>query len=64
MVVKNSVLDPDSGFDEQKLEKITSEKNDIFLIKNCNLQYLFLGLHKGRPSYRRNLQPSKRTSST
>ncbi len=26
--------------------------------------YLFLGLHKGHPSYRRSLQPSKRTSST
>ncbi len=37
---------------------ITAEnKFDIFLIKNCNL--LFPGLIKGRPSYRRSLQPSK-----
>jgi hypothetical protein len=31
---------------------------DIFLIKIAI--YLSLGLHKGRPSYRRSLQPSKK----
>jgi hypothetical protein len=33
------------GFDEQKLEKMEI--------------YLSLGLHKGRPSYKRSLHPSK-----
>jgi hypothetical protein len=50
------------GFDEQK-KKITAGKLFyIFLIAI----YLFLGLHKGRTSYRRwkRLQPQKRTSST
>ncbi len=49
----NNDPDPDpiriQGFDEQK----------IFFIKNCNLPYLFLGLHQRRPSYRKSLQPSK-----
>ncbi len=31
----------------------------FFFFKNYGTIYLFLGLHKGRPSYRRSLQPSK-----
>jgi hypothetical protein len=44
------------GFDDQKLEKkFTAVKLfNIFWIENCNL-----GLHKGRTSYMRSLQPSK-----
>jgi hypothetical protein len=38
------------GFDDRKLKNIKSFKNAI---------YLSLGLHKGRPSYRIGLQPSK-----
>ncbi len=38
------------------------QKFNIFLIKIAI--YLFLGLHKGRPSYGRSLQPSKRTFSS
>jgi hypothetical protein len=47
------------GFDVQNLKKRkTAEKFfGSFLIKNCNL--LIPSLHKGRPSYRRSLQPSK-----
>ncbi len=47
------------GFDDKKLEKITAEQK-------CNIYFfskiaicLFLGLHKGRPMYRRSLRPSK-----
>jgi hypothetical protein len=68
-------LDPDldqdtiriQGFDDQtqKLKKKIQLKMCFyflfFLIKNAI--YLSLGLHKGHPSYRRSLQPSKRTSS-
>jgi hypothetical protein len=45
------------GYDDQKLGKIYSWNffYYIFLIKS----YLSLGLHKGHPSYRRSLQPSK-----
>jgi hypothetical protein len=40
-------------------KKITAEKKlDIFLKKNAVL--LSLGLHKGRKSYRRSHQPSKK----
>jgi hypothetical protein len=45
------------GFDDQKLGKFTAEKN-IFLIKKITF-YLSLGLHKGRPSFRRSLHISK-----
>ncbi len=41
------------GFDDQKLKKFTA--GNIFWIKI----YLSQGLHKGFPSYRRSLQPSK-----
>jgi hypothetical protein len=37
-------------------EKFTAEKNQIFLVKNDNLP---IPTPKGRPSYRRSLQPSK-----
>jgi hypothetical protein len=43
-------------FDDQKLGKIYSWEK-FFLSKNNN--YLSLGLHKERPSYRRILQPSE-----
>jgi hypothetical protein len=38
-------------------KKLTTEKKNIFWIKNCYL--LTLGLHEGNPSYKRSLQPSK-----
>jgi hypothetical protein len=45
------------------LKKITGGKKfDIFLSKITIS--LSLGLHKGCPSYRRSLQPQKRTSGT
>ncbi len=52
--------DPDpiriQGFDDQKFKKIYSwQKNLILKI----VVYLSQGLHKGRPSYKRSLQPSK-----
>jgi hypothetical protein len=40
-----------------KILNFTAEKITIFYNKNFN--YLSLGLYDGRPSYRRNLQPSK-----
>ncbi len=43
-------IDPDPGFWWQKIEKINNWKIAI---------YLFLGLHKGHPSYRISRQPSK-----
>jgi hypothetical protein len=51
------------GFDDQKLKKITAEKNLIFFWSKLAI-YVPLGLHKGRPSYRRCIQSQrKRTSS-
>jgi hypothetical protein len=50
------ISDPDPGFDDLKLKKIIAGNLiSIFLIAI----YLSLGFHKGRPSYRRSLQPSK-----
>ncbi len=53
--------DPDpiriQGFDDQKLEKFTAEICKKNVISEIAI-YLSLGLHKGRPSYRRSLQPS------
>jgi hypothetical protein len=50
--------DPDPGSESRGLmTKKTEEKNFSFLIKYAI--YLSLGLHKGRPSYKRGLQPSK-----
>ncbi len=47
------------GFNDQKLKKIhTRKKIGIFWSKFAI--YLSLGLHKGHPSYRRSLQPSKK----
>ncbi len=41
-------------------KKFTAEKKFIFFfIKNRNLLIPFLGLHKGRPCYRRSLQSSE-----
>jgi hypothetical protein len=55
----NTGTDPDSGFDEEKLEKIHSlEKNLIFFWSKTAI-YLSLGLHKGRLRKRRSLHPSK-----
>jgi hypothetical protein len=46
------------GFDDQKFEgKLQLEKNLNFFIKNAI--YLFLCVHKGRPSYRRSLHSSR-----
>ncbi len=57
--------DPDPGFDDLKLEKITDEKFFFFFFWSKTTIYLSLGLHKGRPSYRREaFSPQKRTSST
>jgi hypothetical protein len=55
--------DPDpiriQGFDEQKFEKNYNwEKIKYFFLSKIAI-YLSLGLHKGHPSYRRRLQPSK-----
>jgi hypothetical protein len=51
--------DPDTvwiqGFDDQKLKKV--QQNFFFFSKIAF--YLSLGLHKGRPSYRRSLHLSK-----
>jgi hypothetical protein len=46
----------DPGFYDQKSKKINSWK--IFLWSKTTI-YLYLGLHKGRPSYKRSLQLSK-----
>jgi hypothetical protein len=48
---------PDPGFWWPKTRKKCRKHLYFFKSKNCNL--LILGLHKGRPSYRRILQPSK-----
>jgi hypothetical protein len=41
-----------------KIKKtLQMKKNAVFLSKTAT--YLSIGLHKGRPSYRRSLQPSK-----
>ncbi len=46
-------------FRDQNLGKNLQLKKFTFLVKNCTVIYLFLGLHKGRSSYWRSLQPSK-----
>ncbi len=48
-----SVADPDPGYWWPKIEKNRAEKINFSL-----------GLHKGRPSYTRSLQPSKKTSTS
>jgi hypothetical protein len=51
--------DPDPGFDDQKLKQIQMKIFYIYIFLIKIAVYLSLGLHKGRPSYRRSLQPSK-----
>jgi hypothetical protein len=55
--------DPDpiriQGFDDQKCKKFTAKKIKFVLDQKLQFFYLSLGLQKGRPSYRRSLQPSK-----
>jgi hypothetical protein len=55
---RTRIPDPDPRFYDQKLKKITAEKKINFFGLKTTI-YLSLGLHKGRPSYRRSLQPSK-----
>ncbi len=51
--------DPDPGFWWPKIgKKLQMKKYQIFFWSKIAI-YLSLGLHKGRPSYRRSLQPSK-----
>jgi hypothetical protein len=48
------------GFkDKKSIKKFTAEKREFFVLSKMST-YLSLGLHKGRPSYRRSLQPSKK----
>jgi hypothetical protein len=55
----NADLVPVQDFIEQKLKKnkITSEQRQVFFDQKFAI-YLYLGRHKGRPSYRRSFQPS------
>ncbi len=53
------IPDPDPGFDDLKLEKIYSWKFNLDFFDQKFSICLSLGLHKGRPSYRRSLQPWK-----
>ncbi len=53
------IPDPDPGFDDIKLKKNYSWKFNLYFFYQ-KLQFTYpLDLHKGRPSYRRNLRPSK-----
>ncbi len=51
----DSVLDTDPGFWWPKTVKLFSWKQFIFFISKVAI-YLSLGLHKGRPSYKRSFQ--------
>jgi hypothetical protein len=51
--------DPDPGFDEQKLKKFTVKKNNRNCFGSKTTVYLSIGIHKGRPSYKRSLSLSK-----
>ncbi len=53
----STVPDQYPGFSWPKLKKIYCWEKITFWSKIAI--YLYLGLHKGRPSYRRSLQPSK-----
>jgi hypothetical protein len=57
------IPDPDPGSGSRvwwpKIEKNYSWKKINFFFGSKTTIYLSLGLHKGRPSYRRSLQPSK-----
>ncbi len=50
--------DPDPWFWWAKIENNTADVFFTFFLSKIAI-FLSLGLHKGRPSYRRNLQPSK-----
>jgi hypothetical protein len=61
-------VDPDTGSGSRvlmtkNLKKFKAENFFIIFFGSKIAIYLSLGLYKGRPSYRRSLQPSKRTSS-
>jgi hypothetical protein len=43
----------------KKWKNITAEKQNLIFFGSKIAIYLSLGLHKGRPSYMRSLQPSK-----
>jgi hypothetical protein len=48
------------GFDDQKLKEKNTAENFLLSFVDQKLQFTYpLGLHKGRPIYRRSLQPSK-----
>jgi hypothetical protein len=47
------------GFDDQNLKHVHLRKIFIFFLSKIAI-YLSLGLHKGRPSYRRSLHPLER----
>ncbi len=51
--------DPDPGFLWPKIEQIYSWKFFLYFFWSRNTMYLFLGLHKGHPSYKRSPQLSK-----
>jgi hypothetical protein len=53
------IPDPDPGFYDQKLIKKLLLKKKFNFFGSKTTIYLSLGLHKGCPSYRRSLQPSK-----
>ncbi len=53
------IADLDPGFDDLKFKKIYSWKLNFLFSWSKIAIYLSLGLHKGRPSYRRSLQLSK-----
>jgi hypothetical protein len=72
MVEVPCVVDPDSlnpdpdpdpiqiqGFDDLKLKKKIQQKIFHIFFWSKIAIYFSQGLHKGRPSYRRSLQPSK-----
>jgi hypothetical protein len=53
-------VDLDPGFQQKKLKKKIQLKFPIFLFFDKKIEiYLSLDVHKGRPSYRRRLQPPK-----
>ncbi len=53
------IPDPDPGFDDLKLTKNLQLEIQFLFSWSKIAIYLSLGLHKGRPSYMRSLQPSK-----
>jgi hypothetical protein len=55
----SQIPDPDPGLDDLTLKKIYSWKFNFYFLGSKIAVYLSLGRHKGRPSYRRSLQPSK-----